>query len=71
MTDIAEAYDEQSEFYDVEGWLNVTTDLQYVILPTALMPDIALEHFDVSDGHGDMRTRNRQFGLTALPAADR
>ena len=50
MTDIAEAYDEQSEFYDVEGWLNVATDLQYVILPTALMPDIALEHFDVSDG---------------------
>lgn len=50
MTDIAEAYDEQSEFYDVEGWLNVAADLQYVILPTALMPDIALEHFDVSDG---------------------
>lgn len=28
MTDVAEAYDEQSEFYDVEGWLNVATDLQ-------------------------------------------
>lgn len=50
MTDVAEAYDEQSEFYDVEGWLNVATDLQFVILPTALMPDIALEHFEVSDG---------------------
>lgn len=50
MTDVAEAYDEQSEFYELEGWLNVAVDLQYVILPTALAPDIVLEHFDVSDG---------------------
>lgn len=50
MTDVAKAYDEQSAFYDVEGWLNVAVDQRFVILPTALAPDEVLEHFEVADG---------------------
>ncbi len=50
MTDVAKAYDEQSAFYDVEGWLNIAVDQRFVILPTALAPDEVLEHFEVADG---------------------
>ena len=47
MTQIAEAYDEQSEFYDVEGWLNVAVDLRYIVIPTDLAPKTVKDHFSV------------------------
>lgn len=49
MTKVAEAYDEGSEYYDVEGWLNVALDLRYVMIPTANTTGEVLDLFG-SDG---------------------
>ena len=50
MTQIAEAYDEQSEFYSVEGWLNVAVDFKYIVIPTNLTTQSVKEYFSVQNG---------------------
>lgn len=50
LADVAEAYDSLSEYYDVEGWLNVAVDLRHIIIPTEMAPQSVLELYSAEGG---------------------